>query len=137
MTAFGRKPIFVSAERRRVRCTHCKRMMRLRAVAIYPPAMTKILRGLGVHLRGLGFTGPPSYFYGGIYADSHESAQYPYKKIMENSEFRLNFSFHKRIHIVCEITLYKTCRQHPRILNPRMTAWPYGSRLQKDPQLRE
>ena len=40
-------------------CTHCKRMMRLRAVAIYPPATTKILRGLGVSLRGLGFTGPP------------------------------------------------------------------------------
>jgi len=40
-------------------CTHCKRMMRLRAVAIYPPATTKILRGLGVSLHGLGFTGPP------------------------------------------------------------------------------
>ena len=40
-------------------CTHCKRMMRLRAVAIYPPATTKILRGLGVNLHGLGFTGPP------------------------------------------------------------------------------
>jgi hypothetical protein len=26
-------------------CTHCKRMMRLRAVAIYPPATTKILDG--------------------------------------------------------------------------------------------
>ena len=40
-------------------CTHCKRMMRLRAVAIYPPATTKILEGLGVNLHGLGFTGPP------------------------------------------------------------------------------
>ena len=52
----------MSAERRRVRCTHCKRMMRLRAVAIYPPATTKILRGLGVNLHGLGFTGPPWSF---------------------------------------------------------------------------
>jgi hypothetical protein len=28
---------------------HCKRMMRLWVVAIYPPATTKILRGFGVH----------------------------------------------------------------------------------------
>ena len=34
-------------------------LMRLRAVAIYPPATTKILRGLGVNLHGLGCTGPP------------------------------------------------------------------------------
>jgi hypothetical protein len=40
-------------------CSHCGCMMRLRAVAIYPPATTKILQGLGVNLRGLGFTGPP------------------------------------------------------------------------------
>ena len=40
-------------------CTDCGGMMRLRAVAIYPPVTTKILRGLGVKLRGLGFTGPP------------------------------------------------------------------------------
>lgn len=40
-------------------CQHCGCLMRLRAVAIYPPATTKILRGLGVNLHGLGFTGPP------------------------------------------------------------------------------
>ena len=40
-------------------CTHCKRMMRLRAVAIYSPTTTKILRGLGVNLHGLGCTEPP------------------------------------------------------------------------------
>ena len=40
-------------------CQHCGCLMRLRAVAIYPPATTKILRGLGVNLHGLGCTGPP------------------------------------------------------------------------------
>ena len=40
-------------------CHHCGGVMRLRAVAIYPPATTKILRGLGVRLMGIGFTGPP------------------------------------------------------------------------------
>ena len=40
-------------------CTKCGCMMRLRAIAIYPPATTKILRGLGVNLHGLGFTGTP------------------------------------------------------------------------------
>ena len=40
-------------------CQHCGCLMRLRAVAIYPPATTKILRGLSVNLHGLGFTGPP------------------------------------------------------------------------------
>ena len=40
-------------------CQHCGCLMRLRAIAIYPPATTKILRGLGVNLHGLGFTGPP------------------------------------------------------------------------------
>ena len=40
-------------------CDHCGRMMRLRAVAIYPPATTKILSGLRVDLLGLGFTGSP------------------------------------------------------------------------------
>ena len=39
-------------------CQHCGCLMRLRSVAIYPPATTKILRGLGVNLHGLGFTGP-------------------------------------------------------------------------------
>ena len=56
---FLQKAIFVSVERRRVRCQNCGYMMRLRAVAIYPPATTKIVRGLGVNLHGLGFTGPP------------------------------------------------------------------------------
>ena len=37
-------------------CDHCGCMMRLRAVAIYPPATTKILSGLRVDLLGLGFT---------------------------------------------------------------------------------
>ena len=40
-------------------CQHCGCLMRLRAVAIYPPATTKILRGLGVNLHGISFTGPP------------------------------------------------------------------------------
>ena len=40
-------------------CTQCGCMMRLRAVAIYPPATTKILSGWSVNLLGLGFTGPP------------------------------------------------------------------------------
>ena len=39
-------------------CQHCGCLMRLRAVAIYSPATTKIVRGLGVNLHGLGFTGP-------------------------------------------------------------------------------
>ena len=47
--------------------------MRLRAVAIYPPATTKILSGLRVDFLGLGFTGPPGYFWE-IGADSYESA---------------------------------------------------------------
>ena len=45
-------------------CEHCGRMMRLRAVAIYPPATTKILQGLRVELLGLGFTGPLGSFCG-------------------------------------------------------------------------
>ena len=45
-------------------CQHCGRMMRLRAVAIYPPATTKMLSGLRVNLLGLGFTGPLGYFCG-------------------------------------------------------------------------
>ena len=45
-------------------CHHCGGVMRLRAVAIYPPATTKILRGLGVRLMGIGFTGPPWSFCG-------------------------------------------------------------------------
>jgi hypothetical protein len=50
---------FLSVHNEEQLATHCKRMMRLRVVAIYPPATTKILRGLGVQLRGLGCTGPP------------------------------------------------------------------------------
>ena len=55
-------------------CDHCGRMMRLRTVAIYPPATTKILQGLRVDLLGLGFTGPPMIFLWEIIADSYESA---------------------------------------------------------------
>ena len=40
-------------------CTQYGCMMRLRAVAIYPPATTKILHGLGVNIHGLGCTGQP------------------------------------------------------------------------------
>ena len=40
-------------------CTKCGCMMRLSAVVISPPATTKILRGLGVNLYRLDFTGPP------------------------------------------------------------------------------
>ena len=47
-------------------CEHCGRMMRLRAVAIYPPATTKMLSGLRVNLLGLGFTGPLGYFCWGF-----------------------------------------------------------------------
>ena len=40
--------------------------MRLRAVAIYPPATTKILRGLGVNLHGLGLRDRHDLFMRGI-----------------------------------------------------------------------
>ena len=45
-------------------CGHCGCMMRLRAVAIYPPATTKILSGWRLDLMDIGFTGPPWSFLG-------------------------------------------------------------------------
>lgn len=39
-------------------CGHCGCVMRLRAVAIHPPATSKILCGLGVNLYEIGFTRP-------------------------------------------------------------------------------